>query len=137
MRRGFAFKTMLLVTGLCAVVIGGSTYLEYHNFHVNGRVAKVELAVAPVNGKIPGPRPGSRALQLKFKTETGDQVFISPIVSPSIVDKLENGGDVEIVYIKSDPHRFMFKGGELSKGGYWIAIGVALIGLFAYALRLS
>ena len=137
MRRGFAFKTMLLVTGLCAVSIGGSTYLDYHNFHVNGRVAKVELVAAPVSGKTPGPRSGSRSLQLKFKTETGDQVFISPIVSQSVADTLANGGDVEIVYIKSDPHRFMFKGGELSKGGYWIGIGIALIGLFAYVLRLS
>jgi len=137
MRRGFAFKTMLLVTGFCAVSIGASTYLEYHNFHVNGRFAKVEPAIAPANGKIPGPRSGSRPLQLKFKTETDEQIFISPIVSQSMADTLANGGDVEIIYIKGDPHRFMFRGGELSKGGYWMGIGVALIGLFVYALRLS
>ena len=115
-------QVLLLLMGLCALFVGGVDYFEARNFKVNGRESVLELAL-----------PGDG---LKYNTDAGYQYLPRSYVPASVAERVTKGERIEIIYIRDDPRRRIFKGEEVPQGGVYLLVGLSLIGVFAFSLRL-
>jgi hypothetical protein len=70
--------------------------------------------------------------EFRFRTENGNQIVLNRSFPESVLEELERGTPVEIMYLPSDPHTFVFA----SERGSWtlIVIGVIVI-LFSLVLQ--
>ncbi len=132
------FRIMLLVMGLVGIVSFLADFVDYRAFQVDGTPAVLQQSS---KASPPGPAMfiNDRVVhnfQVKYRTREGRQEIYERYVPSDIVKKLVDGGTVEILYLPDNPRRFIYKGEQLPMGGYWLAFGVGMIGLFALSLRL-
>jgi hypothetical protein len=143
MIRGATFKAVALLMGLSGLFVWGITTYQNWDFNAHSRPAMAESVwTRPTEQNVVVYKTvieGIEKIQveLKFRTESGEQIRISPYVSRAVVDQLVKGEKVELRYLQDRPQRIEFKGEVLKKDTLFLVIGLVMTGVFLLALKAS
>lgn len=139
------FKTWFIVILLFLAAAAGILewlveFAPYYSFKSGAKVARATAA-----SKL--QKPGAVIIKfdearyefpLRFKTESGRDVFVVAYAPRSALDKMERDGHVNVLYLPDEPQRIIFDGDipRMPKGYMALLFGLASLAVGIAAMRM-
>jgi len=132
------FVASLFVLTICFFVLGGIELMQYVEFKNYARTSTASLSRKVVNPESTIVVKGQQmyAYPLVFKSDTGQNIHVSPYVDASMKNELLAGNSIQIMYLSNNPRRIFFTTEEFSPGILWFVLGLVSGAAAMFALRL-
>jgi hypothetical protein len=137
--KAWFFRISLLVFALTCFFAPLKALMDRHELS-RGEEATIESAsknsAAPTNWSN---HKGQLYASYDVRVHAADgREFITPLFLPKeVIERLIQGGEADIIFVKERPQRHLFKGEPLPAFSWgWILGGVFFMGLFILSLRL-
>jgi hypothetical protein len=113
---------------------------KYYDYSFNGKTAIARMATETwTPGEFISVDGETRyKVHLRYELESGDARFVSPYFPRHVIEKIQNDGTVEIIYLSDNPLRVIYKGDELPMGLMHLLLGIVagIIALYLMKNRL-
>lgn len=134
------FLIMLFFVGcLTGLLSWIADFSRYYDYSAHGKTTEATLLIRTATPTRSLFVDGETKYQidLKFKTDDGVDVTVSPYLPASVIEKLKTDGSAEIVYLVDDPRSVIYKGQELPKNFGSLLLGLlsGIVGVLLLTIR--
>ena len=134
------FVVILLFLGAAAGFLGfAADFGPYYSFKKGAKVAQARPAskTQEAGRSIIKYDEARYEYPLRFKTDSGRDIFANAFVPARALDKLKSDGQVNVLYLPDEPERILFEGDiqRMPRGWWSLILGIAALVVGIAVLR--
>jgi hypothetical protein len=134
--RKITFIAMLLCMSAACLLIGGIALYENIDYRLHSQRATMELADPSKKLIISTGGYDVHLIDVRYVSPSGSLVFPSKRLSGEIARQLAGGAKIPVTYLTNNPQHADFTEVERPSAWGWFGLGLALLAVFAYAVKL-
>jgi hypothetical protein len=134
--RKIIFIAMLFCASAACLLIGGIALYENIDYRLHSQRATMELADPSKKITISTGGYDVHLIDVRYVSPVGNLVFPRKRLSGEIARQVASGAKVPVTYLTNNPQHADFTDVERPNPWGWLALGLALLATFVYALKL-
>jgi hypothetical protein len=134
--RKIIFIALLFCASAACLLIGGIALYENIDYRLHSQRATMELADPSKKITISTGGYDVHLIDVRYVSPVGNLVFPRKRLSGEIARQVASGAKVPVTYLTNNPQHADFTDVERPNPWGWLALGLALLATFVYALKL-
>ncbi len=134
--RKIIFVAMLFCASAACLLVGGIALYQNIDYRLHSRRATMELADPSKKITISTGGYDIHLVDVRYVSPEGSLVFPGKRLSGDVARQIASGAKIPVTYLTSNPQHADFSEVEAPNPWGWLALGLALIATFVYALKL-
>ena len=136
MRNKIAYVAMLFVGAGACLLIAAIPIYEIYGFWSDGAEGEMVSSDPTIKKAAKYNIKGPLYANVTYVTASGPIEVANKHIRGGDIKRLSAGGRVPIKFLKSNPHRVLYDGREISVPWAWLVVGAVLLVVALYALQL-
>lgn len=130
------FVAWLFVFAGCGLVVGGINFYEVFRFWNDGQSGVMISSDRILERAVKYETYITMPMDVTYLTPQGSVFVSQKFVPGAIVKRLGEGQQIPVRFLKSEPEHVLYDNSELESPWGWLILGVIMLPVAFYALRL-